>query len=75
MKVSKKSKAIWGAKVLVEKESNVPEVNTSAVMEEVPEVQISAGEEAALQAASVAAGPGTAEMGSRTGGTPAGDAG
>ena len=47
MKVSKKSKAIWGAKVLVEKESNVPEVNTSAVMEEVPEVQISAGEEAA----------------------------
>lgn len=47
VKVSKKSKAIWGAKVLVEKESNVPEVNTSAVMEEVPEVQISAGEEAA----------------------------
>lgn len=75
MKVPKKSKAIWGAKVLVEKENNVPEVQISAVMEEVPEVQISAGEEAALQAASVAAWPGTAEMDSRTGGMPADDAG
>lgn len=47
MKVPKKSKAIWGAKVPVEKESNVLEVNISAVMEEVSEVHISAGEEVA----------------------------
>lgn len=47
MKASKKPKAIWEAKVLVEKENNVPEVNIFAVMEEVPEVHISVAEEVA----------------------------
>lgn len=75
MKASKKPKAIWEAKVLVEKENNVPEVNIFAVMEEVPEVHISVAEEVALLAASVAVVPGIAETGSRTGGKPAEDAG
>lgn len=75
MKASKKPKAIWEAKVPVEKENNVPEVNISAVMEEVPEVHISVAEEVALLAASVTAVPGIVETGSRTGGKPAEDAG
>lgn len=49
MKASKKPKAIWEAKVPVEKENNVPEVNISAVMEEVPEVHISVAEEVAYK--------------------------
>lgn len=57
----------------VEKGSTVPEVNTCAVMEAVPEVHAAAAAEVAvaLSAASVAVGPGTAEVGSKTGGKPA----
>lgn len=75
MKASKKPKAIWEAKVPVEKENTVPEVNIFAVMDEVPEVDISVVEVAALSAASVAVVPGIAETGSKTGGKPAEGAG
>lgn len=49
MKAPKKPKAIWEAKVPVEKENTVPEVNIFAVMEEVPEVHISVAEAAAYK--------------------------
>lgn len=74
-KAPKKPKAIWEAKVPVEKENTVPEVNIFAVVEEVPEVHISVAEVAALSAASVAVMPGIAETGSKTGGKPAEDGG
>lgn len=49
MKAPKKPKAIWEAKVPVEKENTVPEVNIFAVMEEVPEVHISVAAVAAYK--------------------------
>lgn len=52
----------------VEKGSTVPEVNTCAVTEAVPEVHAAAAEVVALSAASAAVGPGIAEVGSKTGG-------
>lgn len=44
MKAPKKPEAIWEAKVPVERGNTVPEVNIFAVVEEVPEVHISAAE-------------------------------
>ena len=49
VKAPKKPKAIWEAKVPVEKENTVPEVNVFAVMEEVPEVHISVAEAVAYK--------------------------
>lgn len=49
MKAPKKPKAIWEAKVPVEKENTVPEVNIFAVTEEVPEVHFSVAEAAAYK--------------------------
>lgn len=75
VKAPRKPKAIWEAKVPVGKGSTVPEVNISAVVAAVPEVQPSAAGAGACWAPCVAAAPGTAAGSSRAGGKPAEGAG
>lgn len=67
--------ATWEAEVPVGRGSTVPEVNISAVLEALPEVQPSAAGVEACWAPSVAAAPGTAVGSSRAGGKPAEGAG
>lgn len=68
-------KATWEAEVPVGRGRTVPEVNISAVLEAVPEVQPSAEGVEACWAPSVAAALGTVVGSSRAGGKPAGGAG